>query len=158
MRISSWAHVVWTSCIGPPMMKNKSFVPAFFRARARISEPVTSAMAFSYERQKGKEVTEGNHGFPLFVSAEARAEGERRFPLDDLVVAQRSYLRVGHPEPVLERLAAVLAKQRCGFHRGRAAVEAHRPACHLERAVGRMANFLNYCALLEVRVVQELLR
>ena len=27
---------------------------------------------------EGKEVTEGNLGFPLFVGGEARAEGERR--------------------------------------------------------------------------------
>ena len=52
------------------------------------------------------------------LAAEARAEGERRYALDDFVVAQRGDLCVGHAEPVLERFAAVLAEERRRFHRG----------------------------------------
>src|SRR5689334_9050405 len=84
MRISSVRHVVCTSCIGPPMMKNKSFVPSFFRAFARISEPVISAIVVLLVCRKGG--YGGKPGFPsvglsgggcfLHLPAVARRRGE----------------------------------------------------------------------------------
>src|SRR4051812_24682118 len=109
------------------MMKNKSFVPSFLSAFARISEPVISAIVVSRD-------------------------------LDDLVVAQRSYLRLSHAEPVLERFCTMLAKERRRLHRRRTAVEAHGPAGHLELTVCRVFDFLDDGPLFEIGIVQELLR
>ena len=48
MRMPSVTQVASASSIGPPMMKNRSSTPSFFRHLARISEPVSSAMVVSF--------------------------------------------------------------------------------------------------------------
>src|SRR6266567_3345749 len=119
------------SSIGPPIRKNRMSVPSFLSERARISEPVNSAMVSSR----------------YFIRARDRA-----------AVAQVADLVGAHAEPFLEHLFGMLAQQRRRSHRNRRAAEAHRPGRHLERSAGRMLHHLHDAAVLETLLVLQLHR
>src|SRR5262245_45757852 len=152
-RMPSFLHDVSACIIGPPMRKNRSFVPSFFSARPRISLPVISAIVVPLRSRLPYVM---RSPLPFRCNCSHRSGGGAT--LDYLLGAQRRDLLFAHAEPVAEHLRAVLPQQRRRFDHRRLAVETHRPACHLEGAIGRMLDLLDDSALLEIRIVEQLER
>src|SRR5437763_1783199 len=163
-------HLASASSIGPPMMKNRSLTPSAFRHFARISEPVSSAIAIPFPNSSSR--CRPGPADPLTRRAESpafagiRSKRKRRLlgaalfvslVADDFLLTQRGEVARAHLEPFAEHLRGVLTELRRRLQLRRLAVEAHRPGLAFPIPV-RVVHDLHDAALVEAGIVEQLER
>src|SRR5579872_922798 len=161
------------SSIGPPIRKNRSFTPCAFRHRARMSLPVSSAIAFPppfLSFRRGPESTlqpieELPGGFPACAGMTKQLceneSGAHWAPLhflsslpEDFFGPQLLDFAAAEAEPAGEHILGMLPQLRRRLQLGRLAVEADRPGLAHPVAV-RVVHRLHDAAILEALVVLQ---